>query len=96
MFEAAIGDRVLNVTATGRRQARSISSGLRVTDDAMTYGETLDWPMTRAPVPSKPAAIRTPKAPTRYLRFMAHDTRRFAGHSILAGRRPTGTGTDST
>jgi hypothetical protein len=42
----------LNVTATGNRQARSISSGVRLTDDAMACAGTLDWPMTKAQSPS--------------------------------------------
>ncbi len=45
-----------NVAATGSRHARSISSGVRVTEDAMTCAGTWDWPTTRAPVPSRPAA----------------------------------------
>ena len=32
----------LKVAATGKRQARSISSGVRLTDEAMASGDTLD------------------------------------------------------
>jgi len=32
----------LNVAATGNRHARSISSGVRLTDEAMACGDTLD------------------------------------------------------
>src|SRR6266581_7919031 len=46
----------LNVAATGKRHARSISSGVRVTEDAMACGDTLDWPTSRAAAPNRPAA----------------------------------------
>ena len=41
----------LKVAATGKCHARSISSGVRVTDDAMACGDTLVWPTTKAPAP---------------------------------------------
>ena len=36
--------RRLNVAATGKRHARSKSFGVRLTDDAIASGDTLDWP----------------------------------------------------
>jgi len=48
-----------NVVTTDRRHARSISSGVRVTEDAMACGDTWDWPTTSAPAPSRLAATTT-------------------------------------
>lgn len=47
----------LNVAATGKRHARSTRSDVRVTDDAIASGGTLDWPTTRALAPKRMAAM---------------------------------------
>jgi hypothetical protein len=47
-----------NVAATGSRHARSISSGVRVTEDSMTCVGTCHWGITRAPALRRTAATK--------------------------------------